>query len=65
VAVSAPWTEAHRQPHIGDMPVSTLDGKAYLSCRALWAAGWDAINGKRAPWASNPWVWVVAFRRLP
>jgi hypothetical protein len=25
---------------------------------------WDAINGERAPWASNPWVWVVGFRRL-
>jgi hypothetical protein len=22
---------------------------------------WDEINGKRAPWASNPWVWVVSF----
>lgn len=25
---------------------------------------WDTINGKRAPWASNPWVWCVSFRRL-
>ena len=25
---------------------------------------WDEINGKRAPWASNPWVWVVTFARL-
>ncbi len=23
---------------------------------------WDAINGKKAPWASNPWVWVVCFK---
>lgn len=22
---------------------------------------WDTINAKRAPWASNPWVWVVQF----
>lgn len=22
------------------------------------------INGKRAPWASNPWVWVISFRRI-
>lgn len=33
--------------------------------RGLWSLGWDAINGKRAPWASNPWVWRVEFRRLP
>lgn len=26
---------------------------------------WDSINGKRAPWASNPWVWVVEFRPAP
>ncbi len=22
---------------------------------------WDSINAKRAPWESNPWVWVVTF----
>lgn len=26
--------------------------------------GWDRINGKRAPWSSNPWVWVVSFERI-
>lgn len=26
---------------------------------------WDTINADRATWASNPWVWVVGFRRLP
>lgn len=25
---------------------------------------WDSINGKTHPWASNPWVWVVAFARV-
>lgn len=29
-----------------------------------WAAGWDLINDKRAPWASNPWVWVIEFRAV-
>ena len=24
---------------------------------------WDEINGKRAPWASNPWVWAISFKR--
>lgn len=25
---------------------------------------WDSINGKRAPWSSDPWVWVLGFRRM-
>lgn len=25
---------------------------------------WDKINGKKHPWASNPWVWVVEFKKL-
>lgn len=45
---------------------------------ATWAPGkdptyrhhfanlWDSINAKRGyPWASNPWVWALTFRRLP
>jgi hypothetical protein len=28
------------------------------------AAFWDSINGKRAPWESNPYVWVVSFKRV-
>lgn len=25
---------------------------------------WDAINHKRMPWASNPWVWAIGFERV-
>jgi hypothetical protein len=26
---------------------------------------WDKINARRGyPWASNPWVWVVEFKRV-
>jgi hypothetical protein len=25
---------------------------------------WDEINGKRAPWSSNPWVWAISFRKV-
>ena len=32
--------------------------------RGAFACLWDGINGDRAPWASNPWVWRVEFRRV-
>ena len=41
------------------------NGTVYESARTLWAAGWDRLNGKRGfAWASNPWVWVVTFKRV-
>ena len=32
--------------------------------RGAFACLWDGINGDRAPWASNPWVWRVEFRQV-
>lgn len=32
--------------------------------RCEYACLWDEINGKRASWESNPWVWVVGFERV-
>lgn len=23
---------------------------------------WDSINGKKHPWAANPWVWALTFK---
>jgi len=53
------------------------DGKSklYPTALAAFEAGWDAINGKphrlkngrikpAVPWSSNPWVWVVKYKRL-
>ena len=48
----------------GHNPVSAFDGCVYLDLKSLWARGWDSINSKRAPWESNPWVWVIEFRRV-
>lgn len=32
--------------------------------RHEFAHAWNEINGKRAPWASNPWVFAVTFERI-
>jgi hypothetical protein len=32
--------------------------------RHAYAILWNQINGKKAPWSSNPWVWVIAFKKL-
>lgn len=30
-----------------------------------WKTLWDSINAKRGyPWESNPWVWVLEFKRI-
>jgi hypothetical protein len=34
------------------------------TARGAFACAWDAINGKRAPWSSNPWVWALTFKRV-
>ncbi len=34
------------------------------NARMLFSGLWDSINAKRAPWASNPWVWVVEFKAV-
>lgn len=36
--------------------------RAADAIRLQFADLWDGINGKRAPWSSDPWVWVVSFR---
>jgi hypothetical protein len=54
-----------RCPHpIDDDPIRGWE-QCLGTARFAFGNGWDQINGKRAPWDSNPWVWVVEFRRTP
>ncbi len=36
----------------------------YLSPVKCFADLWDSINGKKYTWESNPFVWVVSFKKL-
>lgn len=29
-----------------------------------FAEAWDKVNGKKHPWESNPWVWVIEFKKV-
>jgi len=48
-----------------------VNGETFEQCsrRLRWPQRsfellWGKINAKRAPWASNPWVWAISFRRV-
>ncbi len=47
-----------------DQRITSGELAADAEHRAAFAVLWDEINGDRVPWASNPWVWRVEFRRL-
>ncbi|MDR2674936.1 MAG: hypothetical protein LBC18_08745 [Opitutaceae bacterium] len=32
--------------------------------RASFYKVWQTLNANRAPWDSNPWVWVISFRQF-
>ena len=38
--------------------------KAEPTARAAFESLWDTINGERATWRINPWVWVIDFDLL-
>jgi hypothetical protein len=47
-----------------DKPVHRA-GMGYANNRReLFWGLWDSINGKSHPWAENPWVWAVEYRRI-
>lgn len=43
---------------------STTFGIAGREHRINFHTLWDSINGTKHPWASNPFVWVLEFKRI-
>jgi len=41
-----------------------VDKKRCLSSVDVFAELWDSINFKAHPWISNPWVYVISFKRI-
>lgn len=44
-------------------PLQSADAHV-MTPREYWADRWNRINGKKHPWDSNPWVWVVEFKQV-
>lgn len=58
-------------PYESISPEQRIPGTGFDDCRLgdqphrlPFADLWDVINGKRAPWDSNPLVWAVTFKRI-
>lgn len=45
-------------------PYEWSGGPAHPAPIAAYRELWDTLNGKKAPWSSSPWVWVVEFTRV-
>jgi hypothetical protein len=52
------WPYMGANHHIKGTP------KVFSFARQAFESLWDSINGKKYPWSSNPWVWVVEFKRM-
>jgi len=44
------------------LPKSCQQG--VMTERQQFSRIWDSINGKKYPWNSNYWVWVISFKRI-
>jgi hypothetical protein len=54
--------KAEGAPDQGGIEVSSM--RHLVNHRGGFKWLWNSINGKRAPWESNPFVWVVEFKRI-
>lgn len=41
---------------------AAIDAGWNAYARSAYQRLWDSINGKKAPWDSNPWIWALTFK---
>jgi hypothetical protein len=41
-----------------------VPGDGERDAQQTFVALWDSINSKKYPWKSNPFVWVISFRKI-
>ena len=46
------------------MRTNLREHDACCELKDQYAKIWDQINGRMNPWAANPWVWCISFRKL-
>lgn len=47
-----------------DEPTEVGDEMGHIEAVPAYKKLWDSINAKKHPWASNPWVWVLTFKKI-
>lgn len=52
------------EPYFPEPTDDLIDDAWTAYYRTGFAELWDKINGKKQPWSSNPWVWVVEFKKV-
>lgn len=56
--------EGLQYPHADEDQDGAPDAAQSRSYRQSFKDLWQEINGKRASWELNPWVWVIEFKRV-
>ncbi len=58
----AGWRNAERGRDCDDAGLVGGAPAFVFAAREAFALWWDHVNGKRAPWLSNPWVWRIEVK---
>lgn len=49
---------------VGSKDTVTIQQATTPTYKKAFEFYWNFINGKKHPWSSNPWVWVISFEKI-